>query len=667
RADVLRQHFLGQWSARQARFTTSSFHEPHFAIAASKLVVTAEEGPGKQVRHRVEAEDIGVDIGGRPVFRWPHFTGDGGDVPIRSVDIDSSKRDGVGLRTEWDLFALLDKEKAEGVDVSLLLDGFSKRGPGIGLEIDYDREDAFGEFEGYYLHDEGEDEPGGRGQIDPSTTHRGRLLWRHRQHLPDDWEATLQLAWLSDPNFLEEFYHSEALAEKEQETSIYLKQQRDDWAFTFLARYDLQDFIPQTDLLQTQGNIVPAGSAGAGYGVEKFPELSWRKIGGSFLSNRLTWFSENRASVMRLRLPDDSPADRSFTTAQSVALFGMAAATTPFDTALRAAGLDEHRRLRGDSRQEIQAPMRFGAVNVVPYVVGRITAYDDDFVLYAGEGDNVRLWGAAGVRVNTSFSRVYEDAQSELLDIHRIRHIVEPSVHLFVADTNINQAALPVYDYDVESLAEGATAKFGLRNTLQTQRGGEGRWRSVDVLRIDTSFVLSGSDAVIESPLAKFFDYRPELSLAGDHVFNEVAWQVTDTFAFVGNANHSFESDRLEQWNVGIVLDHDPDLSTYVNLRHIEALDSLLLRYGIRYILTPKYELILAQSFDLETHDNRNLSLTMTRRLPRWLLIIHADFDQVTDDASIGVALSPQGLDSPFKPATQTRVNTEPNFFERDL
>ena len=135
--------------------------------------------------------------------------------------------------------------------------------------------------------------------------------------------------------------------------------------------------------------------------MQKLPELSYHRVGTALWEDRLTWYSENRASSMRLNLPKDSPAERGFTDAQSMVLFNMAAAT-PFDSALAATGLDEDTRVRFDTRQELQAPLKFGDLNVTPYGVFRMTAYDDDFQAYAGEDEKVRIWGGGGVRVDCS-------------------------------------------------------------------------------------------------------------------------------------------------------------------------------------------------------------------------------------------------------------------------
>lgn len=647
RADQLRQVALNQWSANDAKLTNSEFAEPHFAIGAGSLTVTREPGATEaDDRYSFEAKNIGVQVGGANVFMWPHATGAGAAIasPVRRLGFGTSEREGFIARTEWDLFSLLGTQGPKGMDLSLLVDGYTKRGPGVGINSDYKTDDNFGMFEGYYMFDQGEDEPGGRQEVVPEDEHRGKALWRHRQLLEDNWQVSAELGWVSDPTFLEEFFRNEAYADKPYETSLYVKKQEDDWAFTFLAKYDLLDFVPQWTELQTAGNIGLPGGAASGYNVDKLPEVTFEKIGTSLFDNRATWYSENRVSAMRLRLPEVRPVDLGFNPAESLAVFGMANGAR-IDAAQRAAGLDEQTRLRLDTRQEIQLPTKMGIFNVTPYVVGRVTGYDDDFAEYSGgaEDDAVRFWGGVGVRASTTFSRSFDDVNNAVLDLHRMRHIIEPNVNLFVSETTIQQEHLPVYDYDVESLSDGAQVRLGLRNTLQTQRGGDGFWRSVDFLTVDTDFIIASDDNIPESPVARFFDYRPELSLAGNHFWGEAKWLISDTVTFAGNVNHSFDSDEIEQWNLGLSLNHSPDLTTFYMLRRIDEIDSYLFRYGFDYRISPTYHMGFAHSYDIHEHSSRNLSISLTRRLPRWLLMVVVNFDTVGEETSVGVALSPEG------------------------
>jgi len=631
RADRLLQISRNQWRAEDGVISTSEFAEPHFSIGANELTVRQEPADDGRIERRFEARGMTGEVAGVPLFYWPKVTGKMADSPLKRVEVGFDDRRGASIRTRWDAFALAGVEAPDDVSLTWLAEFYSERGPATGLELEYDVPRAFGDLDVMGMYDDGKDEPGGRRAIDPEDEFRGLTHWQHRHYLADNWEASVEFSYISDPTYLEEWFTDAAYGDKPWETSFYLKNQQDDWAFTFLAKYDLLDFVPQLTQLQTPG-----------YTVNKLPEIGYYRVGTSLFDDAVTWYSENRASVVSLNFPEQAPRELGFTAAESVALFGIASATR-FDNALNTAGLDDDTVGRVDSRQELAMPLKIGPIDVVPYVAGRITVYDDDFNQFAGNDDNVRFFGQAGIKLHTAFSRTYDWPESKLLDIHRLRHIIEPSVHATFAYTNVDQDVLPVFDVDVESLAEGGTVRLGLRNTFQTRRGMEGNWRSVDVFRLDTDFVIQDDKTLRESPIARFFDHRPEFSLGGDHFWTEMAWQVTDALSTVANLTYSFDSSEIQQWNWGLTYDHNPRLTSFMRIRRIDARDTTILHYGIDYLLSAKYHLALAQSIDLADNDNRAVNVRLTRRFPRMLVTLAFSFDEIGDVASVGLALTPEG------------------------
>ena len=639
RARKLLQVSQQQWRAEQAVFSTSAFAEPHLALGVDRLTVRQVEADDEAPTYTFTAEDTTVRAGDLPVFYWPKVAGEMAELPIRSARLDYDSDDGVILKTRWDLFALAGRGEPDGVDASLLIDAYTSRAGAIGLDVAYERPVTFGRTWLYGMYDVGEDNPGGRDEVEPEDELRGLVHLQHRHYLLDDWQVSAEISYLSDPTLLEEFFPEHAYTDRPWETSLYAKKQVAEAAFPFELQYDLLDFVPQLARLQTPG-----------YTVDKLPEIAYHRIGTSLFDDTVTWFSENRASVLQLNLPEITPDEIGFSEAEAMALFGIMN-TAGFHEAARFDGLDEDVVYRADSRQELQAPLKWGPIDVVPYAAGRITAYDEDF---GREDENVRLWAAGGVKLHTAFSRDY-NVQSELLDIHRLRHIIEPSLHAGWAWTNLEQQDLPVYTYDVESIADGGYLRVGVRNTLVTQRGGPGAWQDVEVLRVDTDFVFGDDDddEAMTWPIPRFFDYRPEYSLAGDHFWGEVAWQITDAIATVANVTYSFESDRIENWNYGIVYDHTPSVSIFGQVRSIEALDSLVVRYGLDYLLSVKYHLTLAHTIDVEDDEANTISAVLTRRLPQSLLGLAISYDAIDDSTTVGISFVPLGIggdddDNPF-------------------
>ena len=654
RAKLLRQEAAGSWSAHDALLTTSEFAVPHFAIGANKITLRREQsksGDGGEIVYPYRAEDMTPQLGGVPVGYWPALAGEAGqveDMPLQRIDGSISRQNGPTIETTWNLFTLTGQPAPAGVELLGHADFLGDHGPAVGLNLRYDQQRMWGAAEGYLIfRDEGDDEFADRRDIDFDGDTRGFALWRHRHDLEDNWQLSIEFAYDSDETFLEEFFRDEAELSKPYETSIYLKNQEDDRAFTFLAQYDLLDFTPQTTTLQAPG-----------YTVEKLPELGFYTVGASLLDDHLTWFSESRVTRMRIRVGGDTPADRGFTAGQSSLLFGQSQ-SLPFRDALRASGVSQDIILRVDSRHELQAPSKLGIFDLTPYVAGRVTAYDENFAAFSGDDERIRLWGAIGFRAHTQFSRVHDRVRVRALDIHRLRHIVEPNIDLFWSGSNVNPEDLPVYDHDVESIREGLGFRFGVRNTLQTQRGGVGRWRSVDWMVFDTDVIVRSDDADIATEIARYFSYRPEFSLGGNHLHGQWAWSVSEALAVAGEITFNIERERTAQWRLGSSLQHTPRLSCFVDYAEIDQLSSRLLNYGFTYQLTRKYHVRFDHVVDFGEDDSRNIEIRLERKLPRWRMIFLARIDELDDEQLFGLVLLPEGFGSSRRASAGALVGDE--------
>jgi lipopolysaccharide assembly outer membrane protein LptD (OstA) len=644
RADHVRQESSKSWSAQAAVLTTSEFAEPHVAIASDNITFRQEERIDGTTSSVFRATDTTLQVGGVPVMYLPAVTGEGQDLPLRGLSLGFNSNSGPDVRTRWDVFSLLGREPLEGVDLTGDADIRGEHGLALGLNLSYTRPEMYGFLDSYIvLYDTGNDELADNRNVDHEGNTRGYLNAFHRQYLRDNWELTVQAGYVSDETFLEEFFRGQAETEKPYETSIYLKKQADETAFTFLLQYDLNDFTPQTTTLQAPG-----------YNVDKSPELAWRQLGTALLGNRLTYFGETRLSYMRARPGKDSPANRGFNDAQSLAVFGIADADTDFADAFRGAGMTTSHRLRFDSRHEVQAPLKLSIFNVTPFASGRLTAYDKDFEDFAGEDEQARFFGTLGARIHTEFSRSYDDVEWAIFDVHRLRHVVEPGIDLSYAGSTINPEDIPVYDSDVEALHEGYTVRLGLRNTLQTQRGGEGRWRSVDWLTLDTDMIFRGDDAN-DAAIPRYFSYRPEYSPGGDHFYTRLLWAVSDSLAAVAEMTYRLEDeDQVAQWRVGGSYQQTPHLKWHAGYEEIHDLDSRLLSWGFTYQLTTLYTLGFRHVMDLEAGQARAVDLTVVRQLSRWKLAAVLSFDEIENETTFSIMLVPDGartgrVDSMFR------------------
>lgn len=655
RAEKLRQESVNTWSAQRATMTTSEFGVPHFSIAAKQLTIEQDKNTPGIAGVGFEAKGIQAKAGKTPIFYWPSASGSAGDIPLRRVSPQFSNHDGLAVKTTWDAFGLLGRESPAGVEALARIDYLGERGGGLGLMLDYERPTMYGTFDTYFVaHDEGEDRIGGREQIHPGGDDRGYFSLRHRQLLPDNWEISVEGAYVSDHTFLEEFFRSEADASKPYETSFYVKKQENDWAFTALMKYDIIDFLPQTN-----------GAFDQPYSVDKLPELAFYDIGKSLFGDHFTYYTENRVTSMHVHKQDGKLSDRGFNNEQVQVLYGLTGANpanTDYAQLPDARDITDDFVNRFDSRHELQAPFKLGFVDAVPFVAGRLTAYDDDFSGYAGNDENARLWGQTGIRLHTLVSQDFNDVEAQWLDIHRLRHIIEPNGEASVAGSTVPEGLLPIYDPEVEGISDGINLRGGVRNTLETQRGGVGRWRSVEWLVLNTDYIHQTQHRGSVDPIGQFLGYRPEYSVGGDYFHQDMMWMVSDTLATTGEANFDTEQGRLAMWRVGASLQHTPKFTTYADYTVIEF-DTLpdiqpagktgftsingasqTLAFGFTYEMTTKYNIGAKYARDINASKDQSIDFTVVRKLPRWRLIFLVRYDELNNDFRGGVILIPDGV-----------------------
>ncbi|KKK62867.1 hypothetical protein LCGC14_3000040, partial [marine sediment metagenome] len=233
RAKSLRILSENSFDAEAITLTTSEFYMPQVSMTASRMILTDTTGidmrEGKEVNkgsYDGVLYDVRMKYGKTTVFKWPKIRTnfERPDIPIKKLRIGSDSEYGTAVESQWHLSRLLGRKEPDGVDSTLALDYYSKRGVGAGAHIDYEMEDYFGDLVGYVMSDRGEDDLGrtsDRKNLKPDADIRGRFTFRHRHYLPYDWQATVEMSYLSDKNFLEEFYRNEFYTGKEKETLLF--------------------------------------------------------------------------------------------------------------------------------------------------------------------------------------------------------------------------------------------------------------------------------------------------------------------------------------------------------------------------------------------------------------------------------------------------------------
>lgn len=639
RAQVIRQESAGQFSATRAKMTNTAFFKPHISLGASRLTLTRRERENRRDKWIADVRNMTLNVGPVPFFYWPIFYGDPRDIPIRDLRFENSSVSGGVIRSAWDVFGLLGLDRPDNVSGRFLFDGYFDRGLGLGFEFSWETENGLGEAFVYGLpNDTGTDQLASGATRERTGEFRGIATAEHREALDDRWTLSLEGAYVSDENFVDAFLDPLSSDSRELVNSVHLRYLAEQSGLTAEVRGSFNDFVPNDYLLQSTG-----------FNTERLPEATYFRAGDDLLPEAapglLGYYSETRAGLIRANFVEPTADELGFDTGRRAReALGLSPNQSPADE-LRAAGFPDSEVARFDTRHEVEAHLRTGRVNVTPFVVGRFTAYDRTFEDFSPDADDrSRAWGSAGIRAATTIQRVHNAIESALLDLHRIRHIIEPSVTVWAAGANLDEGDLPEFDADVEGIAEGTSARLALDQTWQTQRGGPGRWRSVDVFKLNAELVGHSGDAN-DTAIPKFFNYRPEFSNQGDFFGLSGSWQVSEALGITGGTIFDIDRGRQARTSIGAVITQGDLFAAFADLNYIDAFDTTFLGLGARYALSDKYDFSGTVVFDQDASEFQTLSAIFTRDFPNIVLGFGVTFNNITNETSFVFSFQPQGLE----------------------
>lgn len=657
RAAEMRQLSSDQWQAKQAIVSTSSFFVPQLAIGLEHVTITKRPGSTEEPDDTstwVEGTDLTARALGVPFFYWPSFSAEADAIPFRSLKIGYDEEYGAEIGTKWDLFTLLGIEAPADTKGELVVDGFTKRGVGGGVEIGSAGKGYDAYLKAYGLYDMGgqdrtsagvtkDIQESGRGNIDASIT----------MALSSDLTFRAELAWLSDPTFASAWLIDEFDSRPEYMSGALLDYRETNAQLTLGTNYSLIPFIANNYLMASRP-----------YYVDKAADLAYRSYADSLFGDTLSWTSEYSATYMRLKVTNGTP--------NTLGIPNTAFATTNPNQTITSlyydqAGYNSDFVSRLDTRQEVSLPLDYGPTNVEPYLMGRATGYiAERFSDYNPDAKHIRFFGAIGVKANTTFMQVHNDVRSEILDIDRLRHVMKPYVHAWLGADTLNDGGLPVYDQEVEAISSGAAVRLGLRQTLQTKRGGAGRHESVDWLDLDVGAVLNDAADVFtladartpwtyaQSPTPVWVDWRPELSQWGSHFYGNLKWALSDSFTVGGSTvflvnpitgvalqddgSLTLETyDGLMRGSIGIQVQHTPAMSTYLEYRYIKPGETELIQGGIAYEVGRRYVVGVTPQYDLRASELRAISATLTRTFTDFDLQVEGGYDVIRNSPTFSM------------------------------
>lgn len=644
RAGEIRQQSLKEVTATGARLTTTGFFRPHLALGASSLTLRFRDRADGGTRMVADARNITVRAAGVPFLYWPIYVGDPTQIPLRNIGYETSDRHGDVVRTTWDGFALVGATPPPGVDLDLLIDAYFQRGAALGGEL---RWEGYAGGQGslfvYNLfNDTGRDLLPTGARVDRDGENRTVALLEHIGKISDHWTLRAEASWFGDENVVNAFFPSIAINEREPQTGASL--QRIDARSIMLLSANVQtnDFVVSDYQLRSRG-----------YATERLPELRYVRPGDDLLSETapglLTYRSDSRVGQLRLSFTEPTAAELGFPSAsRAQAALGIAPGESPGDR-LRAQGYDESAIFRFDTQHELSSQFELGVVRVQPFVTGRLTGYDtdfDDFSAASGrDADALVASGAVGTRFSTQLTRVYDGVDVPVLDLYRVRHVIEPNATLWYGDSTVTQGAIPVYDENVENFARGPAIRFGFDQTFQTMRGSMGAYESVDVLKLGTHMVFAGNDRMDSDRTPRFFDAYPERSQFGDSFDLEAAWRPTDALGITGQFIYDLEANRAAESVLGVEIEQWPDMRLFAELRRLGYSEDTYLNAGADYRLGDRYTLGAVGVYNDDLGQFQSATFRVGREMPHLILTGRLTYNDITGDTSIGFDFQPTGID----------------------
>lgn len=636
RAARIRRVAENRFAAENIVLTTSEFHKPQISTRASRIIVTDLASVNEEAEladndstYDAQMHDVKVKVGEATVLYWPFLRSnlEQPDIPIKTARVSYDSDFGASVETRWYLSRMLGLREPEGVDSTLALDYFGKRGTGVGVTIDYTKENCFGTIKSYVIKDKGKDTLGrhaSRQDVNPRNEMRGRFSWLHRQFLPDRWQLTASIGYASDAYFLEGFYRGEYNVGRE-ETYFHLKRIEDNRGLSLLGKGRINNFDDT---------------------LEELPTLEYHIVGQSFYNDRFTLYSDTQISRLRQTVGQG----HTFRVSDERYAFAM-------------------------HRTEIDMPVRMDPFKVVGYVAGTF-GYDDrsGFTRTLVDGSNTgkfsedQVWiGETGVRLtHRSFWKVYPKAMSRLWDINQLRHVITPSL------------VGAVYTENHSAVKQRDTLNLSFAQRLQTKRGPAGDQRTVDWMRLDTDFVwvkdsANASDAgpgpdqfIWAKPIVplRVFSY-PDI-FSGDLVNNfhrfelfgprrnyfgaDYIWRISDSSVLLSDLNFDMQSCVVQQFNIGISRLVWPNLSYYIGsryLRRIKILDeegSNTVTFAATYILDPRYTVVFSQQYDFDYGGVLQNNVTLIRRYHRMAMSFSYSADHSLKSQAIVFSIWPEGI-----------------------
>ena len=687
RADVLRQVDRSRFVAQQTGLTSSRLGVPSWEFRSRELEFTDEQvpipGPYGQplvdpasgepaVEHQqfISSRGNTVTLGGVPVLWWPVLATNAKKPTfyINDLQVKNDRIFGTQVLTGWDAFQVFGwRRPPDGVDWDFDIDYLSKRGPGGGTSLLYNRPGflglgtpASGDLDAWFVGDDGIDNVGlNRRNLTypgyPQRTFRGRSFWRHRQDIGGTtdslfggWQLRGTAGWISDMNFLEEYYEAEWEEGYEQRTWLDLRRPVENRELRLLSSVRVNPFFTQT---------------------EWWPRLDHYWMAQPLVNDALSWYEHSSVSYARQSLPQTP------TQGQTKGFWTL----LPYESDVIGERLA--------TRQEIDLPFQAGAVKIVPYALGELAHW--------GEGLSQtpinRAYGQAGIRSSLPMWTADNAVESQFWNLHGLAHKVVWEAEFSYANATQDVSQFPLYDQiDDDTINQyrrnipywdyGATAAvpgtvpplgapyiFGPGNKYDPRtylvRRGMASWVTgpTEIANDLTVFRLAARQRwqTKRGPLGNrriidwiTFDVDGELFPTTSQNFGQTMglwqydfrWHVGDRTTVFSTADVDFFSGGQQLYTVGALLSRTPRGSFYIGFNEFGGpINAAVLTGSYTYRMSPKWASSFGTALNL-TGNNIGQNFQLVRIGESFLMTFGFNVDYSRNNVGVTFNLEPRFL-----------------------
>jgi len=664
RAKTLSQLDENRFVANGASLTTSNLAVPRYSVTSDTIAFEDHQIPavspfsgapilgpdGQQIvdhQYLATSRNNFLRVEDFPIFYWP-FLATNLERPtyfFNKVSVGSDRVFGNQIMTELDAYQLLGiQNPIPGTDWDISLDYLSKRGFGYGSGFEYDTPGWFGApghsigfIDGWFIHDKGNDNLGRNlSDIPPETRSRGRVLGRHRQNLWDEsYELSGEVGWISDFNFLQEYYEDEWDNFKDEDTDILLKRTIDNMSWSVLGSVRLNDFFKQTEWL---------------------PRADHYLLGLPLLNDRLTAYSHSNIAYARLRA-GDPPTDP-----QQLALWG------PLPGEANVEGI------RAATRHEVDFPVQLGPTKIVPYALGELAYWGEDLT----GNDLFRSYGQVGVRASLPIWKADPNVFDPLWNLNGLAHKVTFEGEFLYADASQPLQDLALYDPLTDNAQqqfqrEFAFLDFGVPPTMippqfdprfYAVRTGLQRWVSSPSTEIADDLMLvrgainqrwqtrrgiPGQEQIVDwisfdlgatwFPKDDQNNFGEPLGLV-DYSFR---WHIGERFTLLSDGIFDFFDQGQSIVSVGGFLNRPPNGAIYVGYHVVDGpVNSQTIAAAFNYRMSEKWLTSLGTSFNMGDDDNVTSFLNFTRVGESFNVRVGFTVDDARDNFGVTFAIEPR-------------------------